>query len=92
MGLDKLIQPAQLLGLSSGPKFCECNNSHDILKWPISEILDVKTIFFATQYDAQLLLLSHGIIRLQANGIAGNAILIIIKLESELVYMYMFSK
>ena len=46
----------------------------------------------ATQYDAQLLLLSHGIIRLQANGIAGNAILIIIKLESELVYMYMFSK
>ena len=22
MGLDKLIQPAQLLGLSSGPKFC----------------------------------------------------------------------
>ena len=22
MGLDKSIQPAQLLGLSSGPKFC----------------------------------------------------------------------
>ena len=47
---------------------------------------------FATQYDARLLLLSHGIIRLQANRIAGNAILIIIKLESELVYMYNFSK
>ena len=43
---------------------------------------------FATQYDARLLLLSHGIIRLQANRIAGNVILIIIKLESELVYMY----
>ena len=48
--------------------------------------------FFAAQYDARLLLLSHGIIRLQANRIAGNAILIIIKLESELVYMNMFSK
>ena len=47
---------------------------------------------FATQYDARLLLLSHRIIRLQANGIAGNAILIIIKLESELVYIYTFSK
>ena len=76
MGLDKLIQPAQLLGLSSRPKFCECNNSHDILKWRINEILDI----FATQYDARLLLLSHGIIRLQANRIAGNTILIIIKL------------
>ena len=45
MGLDKLIQPAQLLGLSSGPKFCECNDSHDIQKWRINEILDAKTIF-----------------------------------------------
>ena len=54
--------------------------------------LGCKDNIFATQYDARLLLLSHGIIRLQANGIAGYAILIIIKLESELVYMYMFSK
>ena len=46
--------------------------------------LRCKKKFFATQYDARLLLFSHGIIRLQANRIAGNAILIIIKLESEL--------
>ena len=38
MGLDKLIQPAQLLGLSSGPKFCECNNSHDTVKTPYNVI------------------------------------------------------
>ena len=48
MGLDKLIQPAQLLGLSSRPKFCEGNNSHDILKWRLNEILDAKTIFFCS--------------------------------------------
>ena len=87
MGLDKLIQPAQLLGLSSRPKFCECNNSHDILKWRINEILDAKTIFL--QHS---MMHDYGIIRLQANRIAGNAILIIINLEFELVYMYMFSK